>query len=496
MPNPILTQTPAPGIDINRIVSVSVSSVPTAIPTPNPNNIALFITETPFSDTYRTYVSYTAVVRDCGTDSNASNFANVLFQAAPNIVSAGGMLYVIPMQEAISATSGTTTTPNISTHIANFQTVTNGSMTINIDGTSYDILNLDFSDVDTLQDIANVFQEYLLNVIVSVASNTIIFQSKTFGTTSTIVLSSQGSGTDITGATYLDTGSVVPVVGVNAAGETLPEAITRTMSVISYSGIATDLDLDNAALTTAGSFVNGLAGYYLQNVISSTDDIARLAVPNSSALQTKNRFAIYTNYALRIQAKAGFLVLMAGVDYTANSTAKTSQGKQISGLSPDIIYDSLYTILNTAGCDYYPTIGNNAFAISTSGNDYADNVINDIALEFYCQYAIYNVLRTTNTKIPQTEAGMNMVKSAVAQILSQFVSNGVLAPGTWNSSQTFGNLTQFYLDIATKGWYMYSLPVSQQLQSLRDARVAPTIQVAAKRAGAFQTFTLTVLLEN
>ena len=496
MANPILTENPLPGIDLNRIINVSVSSVPAAVPTPNPNNIALFTTEIPFGDPYRSYVSAQAVIQDCGTNSNAAKFASILFQANPNIVNAGGSLYIIPMEEAVSATSGQFTTPNILVNVANFKIVIDGSFTINIDGTTYDVLNLDFTSVNTLQDIANILQDYLFNVTVSVINNEIVFASKTFGTTSMIVLTPQGTGTDITGITFLNVAGGTATTGVDATGETLPEAITRTISSIQYSGIATDLDMDNVALIASGAFVQGLAGFYLMNVIASTADINLLALPNAQANQTKNRFAIYTNSSLRIQAKAGFLTLMAGVNYEANSTAKTSQGKQISGLAPDIIYDSLYSALNTAGCDYYPTVGDNAFAISTGGNDYADNVINDIALENYCQYAIFNFLRATNTKIPQTEAGMNAVKNAVAQVLSQFVLNGVIAPGKWNSAQTFGNLNQFYLDIETKGWYMYSQPVSQQLQSFRDQRIAPTIQVAAKRGGAFQTFSLTALLEN
>jgi len=494
--NTILGKTPLAGIDINRIVAVSVSSVPTAVPTPNANNIILFTTETPFQDTYRSYVSSKAVIQDCGTNSNASKFANILFQASNNITSAGGVLYIAPMLNSVSATSGTFTTPNILANITNFQTKTDGAFTINIDGSTFDVLNLDFTAINTLQDVANIFQKNLFNVTVAVVNNSITFSSKKFGINSTIVITAQGTGTDITGSDYLNCGSVEPTIGTNSSGETLPEAIARTFHAIQYSGIATDLDLENTALETASAFVNGLTGYYLQNLICNTEDINLLALPNATANQNKARYAIYTNYALRVEAKAGFLTLMAGVNYNANSTAKTSQGKQINGLAPDIIYDSLYPTLETAGCDYYPMVGNNAFAISTGGNGYANNVIDDIALEFYCQYAIFNVLRATNTKIPQTEAGMTMVKNAVAQVLSQFVSNGVIALGTWNSSETFGNTMQFLTDVSTKGWYMYSQPIAQQLQSYREQRIAPTIQIAAKRSGAFHTFSVPVLLEN
>jgi hypothetical protein len=498
MANPILSENPIAGIDINRIVSVATSSVPVAIPTPNVNNIAFFTTQLPSnSDPYRSYVSYPAVIADYGTDADISNFSNVLFQQNPNITTAGGVLYAIPYQGAVSATSGSFITPDISDNIVNFQIVTDGAFTINIDGSTFDVINLNFTTVNTLQDIANIIQNYLQNVVVTVSVNSILFTSKKVGANSTIIISPQGSGTDLTNALYLNVSLGINTIGVDSVGETLPQAITRTMYSIQYSGIATNLAQEDAAVQAACAFVNGLPGKYLQNVISSLADINNLALPNAIAGQRKSRFFLYTDPSKTMQALAAGISLMAGVDYTGSFTTKTMQAKQVNGLAPDLlVYDALYPILDQAGCDYYPTVGGTAFAISTSGNDFADNVINDLALEFYCQYALFNFLRTTNTKVPQTEQGMIAAKNAVKTILGLFVANGTIAPGQWNSSQTFGNTNQFLNDIETLGYYIYSQPISQQLQSLRDNRIAPTIQVAAKRAGALQTFTLTALLEN
>ncbi len=499
MANAILGKNPNPGIDLNRIVNVSVTSVASAVAVPNVNNIAFFTTDTSMVTTEaKSYVSYASVLADYGTNSDTANFANILFQANLNITNAGGVLWVIPYIDAISATASSFTTSSLTANLTNFQAVSDGALTINIDGTVFDVVGLDFTGVTTIQGIADILQSYLLNVTVTVSGTSIIFTSKKFGTTSLITLSDQGTGTDITEATYLNiAGGTGGTAGVNSTGETLPQAVARTMVSIPYCGIATNLDMGDVALTAAGSYINGLAGKWLQNVISSIADVNLLALPNATAGRKQNRFFIYTTVAERVQAKAGAMTLIVGVDYQGSNTTKTSQGKKINGLAPDpLLYDGLYPILNTAGCDYYTTIGGTAFAVSTGGNGFADNFINEISLAFYCQYAIFNNLITTNTKLPQTEAGMISVKTAARTVLAQFVTNGYIAPGTWNSSQTFGDYDQFVTDIKTLGYYMYSLPIAQQSQSDRDARIAPVIQVAAKIGGALQTFTLTATTEN
>jgi len=62
---------------------------------------------------------------------------------------------------------------------------------------------------------------------------------------------------------------------------------------------------------------------------------------------------------------------------------------------------------------------------STGGNDHFDNPYSDLALKFALETAAFNFLRQTNTKVPQTESGMNGLKNAYTQVLERFIRNGL-----------------------------------------------------------------------
>jgi hypothetical protein len=79
--------------------------------------------------------------------------------------------------------------------------------------------------------------------------------------------------------------------------------------------------------------------------------------------------------------------------------------------------------------------------------------------------------------------------------METFVSAGVFAPGTWNSSTTFGTPEDTIRNVEERGYFIYSLPISQQSQAVRETRVAPLIQIAAKEAGAIHSSDVTVLVE-
>jgi hypothetical protein len=105
------------------------------------------------------------------------------------------------------------------------------------------------------------------------------------------------------------------------------------------------------------------------------------------------------------------------------------------------------------------------------------------------QTAVYNLLYTSTTKIPQTDQGNNTIVSTVNSICAQGVTNGLLAPGTWNSGG-FGSLNMG--DFLPKGFYVYAPPIANQNPTDRAARKSVTIQVAAKLAGAIQTVDIIV----
>ena len=94
---------------------------------------------------------------------------------------------------------------------------------------------------------------------------------------------------------------------------------------------------------------------------------------------------------------------------------------------------------------------------------------------------VFNLLYTTTTKVPQTDAGSNLIANQIAQACESGVNNGLMAPGQWNASG-FGMLESG--DFLTKGYYIYYPSVNIQPENLREERISVPFQVAAKLAGA------------
>ena len=180
-------------------------------------------------------------------------------------------------------------------------------------------------------------------------------------------------------------------------------------------------------------------------------------------------------------------------DFTGSLTAFTMNMKQLVSFAPDNTLTQTDLVTAQAnGVDVYPPFGFQGLTgqgnmFTSVANGFFDQIYNQFWMKFALQVAGYNYLAQTNTKIPQTESGMDGLKNAYRQVLNQGVTNGVMAPGAWTSPVVFGNPANLIRSVGDIGYYVYSQPVAQQLPAQRALRQAPLIQIAAKMAGAIHT---------
>ena len=76
------------------------------------------------------------------------------------------------------------------------------------------------------------------------------------------------------------------------------------------------------------------------------------------------------------------------------------------------------------------------------------------------------------------------MKNAYRVVSEQAGRNRFIGPGAWTSPDSFGDREALIRNIADVGYYIYSLPVSQQSTADRTARKAPLVQIAVKSQGA------------
>jgi len=486
-------------LPLTPVINISVSETPQGLQVPNVNALALFTTEAPINPAtygaYGIFESPTPVGAAFGTSSVPYQMANNVFASPINILSGDGYLVIIPLLNAVSATKGKFVSTNISANIAAFAAVTNGDLAVTINGTTYDIGGLNFAGCTTLAQIAQIIQNALpAGINVTASSTTISFFSDKVGSTSTVALATYaGSGTDLTGVTLLDTAAGAATAGANSSGETITQAIARTSGLVGYTGIMTDLQLEDTAISAVAATVQALPNLFLQQFTSLTD-IAGEITTIQQATQQKTRSLLYTpSQSAANLMKAGYAGRAFSVDFTGSNTVSTMNLKTLANVTPDpgISLTNLIAA-NTAGADMYVSFQGVPAVYSSGGNDYFDNQYGLLAFQFALQTAAFNYLAQTQTKVPQTEPGMTGFKSSLIQVCEQFVRNGFLAPGAWDSSETFGDPQIFTNNILQKGYYVFSEPVASQSSSARDARQAPLVQIAAKGAGAIQSANILV----
>jgi len=160
--------------------------------------------------------------------------------------------------------------------------------------------------------------------------------------------------------------------------------------------------------------------------------------------------------------------------------------KQEPGISAESLTQTQMNALLGNNANVFVNYNNSTAIIQpgiTPSGQYIDTVIGCDWLRGAIQTNVYNLLYGTSTKIPQTDAGMHQIATQVEAACVSGVNNGLLAPGQWNS-QGVGQIAQG--DYLSKGYYVYTPPLSSQAQSDRAARKSVPIQVLAKLAGAVQ----------
>lgn len=486
-------------LPVSNVINVTITDTPSGLTEKNVNSLALFTQDRPTDgEIYGVYVSANQVAENYGTNSKTALMANAVLAQVPNILTGDGRLVIIPMLSAVSATAGNISTANLSANLSSIVAVSNGDLKVTVDGQVQNLANLDFTNDETWADIAATLQRALIDVTVLAIANGLEFISRKVGASSTVALASySGGGTDLSGAGYFNAGSATANAGTNSSGETILEAVERTTGLIGYVPVMSTLDLEDTAIVAAADGIQARDNMFMQHC-ASTQDIAGVATQISSAGLTKTRLLLYTpSMAAANLMKAAYAGRGFSVDFTGSNTSQTMNLKQLVTITPDTgISQTNYVNAQTAGIDLYVSYDGVPSVVSTGGNDFFDNPYSDLAIKFGLETAGFNYLRQTNTKVPQTEQGMTGLKSAYSLVCQQFVRNGCMAPGGWNSSETFGDPVIFNNNITLNGYYIYSLPVALQNAQDREARKAPLVQIAIKRAGAIQSSNVIVLVND
>jgi len=452
---------------------------------------------------------------------------------------------------ANTATAGTATTEAIV--IEDLAVVTDGCFTIAINGeTATEVTDLDFSEATTLDDIASVINANLSGATCASNGTVLVFRSNTKGADSSVELSAGSTGTSI----YTEFGTIAEVQGTSAIGctcevynlnqlkfistatgatssvllssdttgedlsipsylgtlayiqgqasytgrERLIDAIIRTRAELYYHCIIPCLTLSDDEIETASDYVQTetMMMAIANNDLTCCDDgnlFSRIC--NKSNHKTR----CFAYFADDIQKARNMASAYMGrglcVNFEGSGTTLSMQLKALATIEPDPnVTETLYQKAKRVGADLYCSIYGVNSVVSNGQNEFFDNVYNDNWLYVALQVAGFNALRYANTKIPQTNIGIDALVTAYRQVLEQGVRNGAFSAGEWTLTFPFGDPELFAQNIRSFGYYLYPEPLAEQSQQARDSREAPLISIAVKRAGAVHTSAVIVYINN
>lgn len=489
-------------ISYTNTINVNVSGTPQGMTDFVTANIGLFSNEVAgFADEYKVYVNASGVAEDFGSDSLTYKMANAIFAQSPNLRSGSGSLIVAPYV-ATSGTQGKAVTPELNeTILSNFKTVTDGEIVITACGHDIKLSKLDFSSVKTLDDVVKVMNAKNPDVWISVDGKKIVFACKEVGTKSTISFSAGVTGTDITKIEYLNTADAVITAGTNAKdGEALSDAVTRVNNKIYFGGVLDTVFRENESIENNAKVIEAISKKVYIADTASLNNISVLGKAIKEGGYKKTKVVAYSQTDLEGAkcAAAAYLSKALCTNYNGSNTCITMNLKELATIDPDKnCGDSTFQLAKTHGVDIYGyTSGLGCTYSFKNAGGYMDDQTGIMAFVGQLEVAAFNYLKQTKTKLPQTETGMSGLKSVCANVCERFVTNGFFGKGnTWNSSEKFGDPEDFDRCINELGYYIYSIPIAQQAQSEREARIAPLIQIAAKSVGAIHIVNINGTIE-
>lgn len=491
-------------LPISNIVAVSVSLTPAGAQAQSLSNLLVLGTSTIIDNVEqsRQYSSLAAVAADFGSVVQEYLVAAKWFGQSPqptkliigrwfNAASTGGL-----RGGTLSAAQQL---------LATWQAITNGGFKFAKDGAAaVNVTGLNFAAAANLNAVAALIQTGMGAGSTCVWNAT--YSRFELGSTTTGATSSQGfliaptAGTDISAMMGCTSGFSGAYLFVGQALETAVAAATRmdnTLGQLWYAlNVPSAVDADHLTLA---AFIEATTNKHVYALTTQSAGVLVAATTSDicyqlRALGYKRTLMQYSSSDANAVVSA--LARILTTDFTAANTVITLKFKQEPGVVAENLNATQVAAASAKSANIFVLYNNNTAIIQEgvmADGTFADIVTGTDWLAVTIQTALYNLLYTSLTKIPQTDQGMQLLTSQCEAICSQGVINGLLAPGVWNATG-FGSLKQG--DFLNKGFYVYAPRVSTQLASDRAARLAVPIQIAAKLAGAIHSASVSVLVNQ
>lgn len=476
------------GLSVSRLVNVTVNLSPLAAARRGFGTLLIAGDSdvVDASERIRSYTTLESVATDFGTTAPEYYAAALYFGQTPKPRLLNIARWLRTASAGFIKGASLTTAEKL---MSAWTIITSGGFKVSVDGVEKSLTLLNFSGATTLNGVADIITTALAGAVCTYDGTRFKITSPTTGIASTVgFLTAPDSGTDISAQLKMtSTLALTPVAG--AAAETAVDCIAVLADKSpDFYGImfAASTMPNSAALIAVAALVQGLATSRIFGVVET--DTRVLDAGYTADLASEMSALGYTRTCVQFSENTYAVASLFGrafsVNFAANRSTITLMYKQQPGVVASTLTETQAQTLKAKRCNVFVAYDNDTAIIQygvMSGSAYFDEIHGLDWFQNALQNALYNLLYTSKTKIPQTDAGSNQLVTEVNNVCNEAVNNGLSGPGTWNADG-FGQLERGqYLK---SGYYVYAQPMSLQNQADREQRKAPPIQVALKLAGA------------
>jgi hypothetical protein len=331
-----------------------------------------------------------------------------------------------------------------------------------------------------------------------------IIRSGTTGTTSSVGYSTAAAaGTDL-GTIMGLTKASGAVSTAGAAAEAIADTLTamKGLSQAWFYFMFTDevvfADIVNAY--TWGQANGAMFGNTITTGVAFLTDITQN--PAAAADEAGIDFACFQYDPNAPYAIASFFGRCVTVDYDEPNSTICLKFKQEPGMTPLSLTTTQQAQLEANNINYNAYFGDDNAMIAegvVANGRFVDEVVGLAWLQWAIQSDVFAYEYAATTKVPQTDKGVARIRQVITKRMDGAVSNGLLAPGTWNGEEidgTDGTAIVTEGDFLKNGYIVYAAPVSTQSQTKRAARIYDLFTVVAKGAGAIQDVGIALTFES
>jgi hypothetical protein len=180
------------------------------------------------------------------------------------------------------------------------------------------------------------------------------------------------------------------------------------------------------------------------------------------------------------------------VNFESNNSTITLAYKQEPGVAAENLTETQFATLKSKNTNAFLAFNNNTAVImegKVASGQYIDSIIGLAWLQNQAQTDVFNLLYTSSTRVPQSDAGNHLIVTTLEATMAGAVNNGLLAPGVWTGPAIGPVQTG---QVLSKGYFVYAPPIATQSAADRSARKSVVMQIAAILGGAIHTVAVSI----